>query len=138
MTTAAQVSFKNSSAWVSLLNLIYPVGTVYSSYSNNTPANKFGGTWAAITGYFPYYNAGNGTGGANTKTIAVGNLPAHTHNIRAYVGGQAASGGWISGVVAPTETGSGTKWYASSSTGSGTAFNVMPAYQTLYAWRRTA
>ena len=66
-----------------LLNLIYPVGSIYISVNSTNPANLFGGTWEQIKDRF-LLSAGNSytngsTGGNATHTIVVGNLPAHTH-----------------------------------------------------------
>lgn len=65
------------------VNLIYPVGSIYMSVNNTNPASLFGGTWEQIKDRF-LLSAGNSyangsTGGSATHTIAVGNLPAHTH-----------------------------------------------------------
>lgn len=51
----------------------FPVGFVYSSMNSTSPASTFGGTWTAITGKFPYFNAGTSTGGSTT----------HQHNTTA-------------------------------------------------------
>ena len=66
-----------------IFNLIYPVGSIYISVNSTNPANLFGGTWEQIKDRF-LLSAGssyaNGsTGGSATHTIAVENLPAHTH-----------------------------------------------------------
>ena len=66
-----------------LLNLIYPVGSIYMSVNSTSPATLFGGTWEQIKDKF-LLSTGNSyangsTGGSATHTIAVGNLPAHTH-----------------------------------------------------------
>lgn len=37
-------------AWINILNVIYPVGSVYFSTINNSPAKTIGGTWQAISG----------------------------------------------------------------------------------------
>lgn len=50
---------------------VYPVGSVYISYNSTSPASIFGGEWTPITGKFPYFNAGNATGGANSNTLTV-------------------------------------------------------------------
>lgn len=125
----------------------YPVGAVYISYSSTSPASLFGGTWTAITGKFPYFNAGTGTGGSNTHTLSVSEMPSHNHGLRLWcnsgTGGNAEYGITYADPY-DTYGGSAREWAASASynrtlyTGSGSSHNNMPAYQTLYAWRRTA
>ena len=66
-----------------LVDVIYPGGSVYISVNSTNPANLFGGTWEQIKDRF-LLSAGNSyangsTGGSATHTIAVRNLPAHTH-----------------------------------------------------------
>ena len=67
-----------------LLNLVYPVGSIYWSSNNTNPANLFGGTWTQIKDRFilaagDYYSNG-ATGGAATVTLTVSNMPSHTHS----------------------------------------------------------
>lgn len=52
--------------YVNLGQIIYPVGSVYMSYTSTSPASLFGGNWTAITGHFPYFNNGIATGGTNS------------------------------------------------------------------------
>lgn len=118
---------------------------VYQLYKRFT-ANIFGGTWVAITGRFPYFNAGTATGGANTKGIKRENLPAHNHRIT--IGWGSNTGDWS---TVQADTGGGNSWGTAetvwkyntaiyNSSGNAvtyTNFNVMPVYQTLYTWRRT-
>ena len=130
-----------ANTWTTLLDAVYPIGSVYSAYTSTSPATRFGGTWSAITGRFPYYNAGTGTGGANTHTLTVAQMPSHSHNY---------GDNWTWDVSQGTNTGNwnisstGEDWWGnahmnnSPSRGGGEAHNNMPAYQTLYAWRRTA
>lgn len=153
-TTLADISIKDGSSWKTYLNLIYPVGSVYSSYTSTSPASLFGGSWSAITGKFPYYNAGTGTGGSNTHTLTVKEMPSHNHTFTmnaAYVGWSGTSPGrcWIAGSKSlwNRDGGSPTTYTYSktddgaqviSNTGSTNSHNNMPSYQSVYAWRRTA
>lgn len=121
----------------------YPVGAVYMSWNSTSPASLFGGSWTAITGRFPYFNAGTGTGGSNTHTLTVGQMPKHNHNMSIWLnngtgttGGGGTYGFTYSDYGGYTGGNWDTKWV--SETGSGESHNNMPAYQTLYAWRRTA
>lgn len=118
-----------------VLDDAYPVGAVYISYASTSPASLFGGTWTAITGRFPYFNAGTGTGGSNTHTLTVEQIPSHSHSSARIASND-------SGVAADTHgatTWTSKNWLQNTgTTGGGGSHNNMPAYQTLYAWRRTA
>lgn len=66
----------------------WPVGAVYISVTDTSPATLFGGTWSAIaTGRMlvgvdtgqTEFDTVEETGGSKTKTIAAANLPTHTH-----------------------------------------------------------
>ena len=73
-----------------LLNKIYPVGSIYMSTSDNSPASFLGGSWERLTDRF-LVGAGNSytvnaTGGASSHTHTTGGhtlteneIPAHTH-----------------------------------------------------------
>lgn len=120
-----------------------PVGYVYISWSSTSPASLFGGSWTAITGRFPYFNAGTGTGGANSQ--------AHNHWTLWGTSGSEAEIYFCNGEHTATRVinndGYGTYVRNAVSKNPGarretatysTTVNNMPAYQTLYAWRRTA
>ena len=67
----------------SLVDRIYPVGSIYMSVASTNPGTLFGGTWTPIEGQFligqdKTYTAGS-TGGKVTTTLTTANLPAHTH-----------------------------------------------------------
>ena len=67
-----------------LLNLVYPVGSIYWSSNNTNPGTLFGGTWTQIKDKFilaagdSYTNGA--TGGAATVTLTVSNMPSHSHS----------------------------------------------------------
>jgi microcystin-dependent protein len=129
------------STWTNILDLVYPVGSVYVAYNSTTPATRFGGTWTAITGRFPYFNAGTATGGNNTVTLTIDQIPAHRHNYDTTWGWD-VSPGMNTGEFHVPRSGSDYSGNAAMNdwpvVGGGQAHNNMPAYQTLYAWRRTA
>ena len=88
----------DGSAWMMnvnpLLDLIYPIGSIYLSVNSTNPGTVFGGTWEQIKDRF-ILSAGdtyaNGsTGGAATVSLVEGNLPSHRHSIPA-LSGTAAS-----------------------------------------------
>lgn len=63
---------------------IYPVGSIYMSVNNVNPSTIFGGTWEQIKDKFllacgDTYNNG-ASGGSATHTLAVNQLPSHTHS----------------------------------------------------------
>lgn len=66
-----------------LVDLIYPVGSIYMSVNNVDPTVLFGGTWQAIEGRFllgadTSYTAGS-EGGEATHTLTNEEMPAHDH-----------------------------------------------------------
>ena len=83
---------------------------------------------------FPYFNAGTETGGSNSQTLTVNQLPPHKHNITHFMSDGGSGGNWT--IVYGKHNINGMIW--TDETGSGAPVNNMPAYQTLYAWRRTA
>lgn len=141
---------------------MYPVGSVYMSYNGTSPASKFGGSWTAITGRFPYFNAGNSTGGSNshihqvyvTETRPANGLFAAINssgsqmifNYASYAGGDPVSTGhiWKANWYAGNAGGSSGSMSGSNQYEAVRVFGTvpsgknLPAYQTLYAWRRTA
>jgi microcystin-dependent protein len=73
-----------------MLDLVYPVGAVYISTANITPATIFGGSWTAISGKFllstDSSHAVGTTGGEEYKTLQPANLPVHSHGVTVTVG----------------------------------------------------
>lgn len=74
--------------WVNLLDIVYPVGSIYQSTSSTSPASRVGGTWSAIGGRFllganSTYPV-NKQDGAATVTLSVGQMPRHSHDTTIY------------------------------------------------------
>lgn len=124
----------------SLVDFIYPVGSVYISWSHVNPGTLFGGTWVRIENTFLWgcdENGGIGTtGGEKTHTLTTAEMPSHTHGA-VYSGNATGTKNlpWLStGVL-----GTGDKLaYSTIATGGGSAHNNMPPYVQVSIWRRTA
>jgi hypothetical protein len=114
-----------------VMQLIFPVGSIYTSYSVSTnPATLLGfGTWVAITGRLligqdgSTYLAG-ANGGAETHTISSTNLPPHTHTFSATTGNQSAN--HTHNVGRDFDGGSGSSRYSVHDTGSSGAGGQSP------------
>lgn len=125
----------------------WPIGSIYMSVSNTSPATLFGGTWASISERFllgasSSYPAG-GTGGEFAHKLTQSELPNYSLSVTngsnvirsktgssadAYV--QTQSSGWgIPNWESKTVT--------VASGGSGEAHNNMPPYLAVYMWKRT-
>lgn len=145
---AAHLKYKSGSSWIDYNLVIYPIGAVYISYTSTSPASQFGGTWTPITGRFPYFNAGTGTGGANSHTHSEGSLVAligAVDNRREYVAYRAVpppSGTPAYNIGTIATGGYEGTWsninHVTDIMGDTGSSSTMPAYQTFYAWRRTA
>lgn len=122
---------------IAVFDLAYPVGAVYISYVSTSPASLFGGTWTQINGYFLRAANDVNTGGSNTHTLSVNEMPSHNHALNARKTTWAGSGPSKTMIDAT----SGWEGLASANigySGGNGAHNNMPLYQDLYVWRRTA
>lgn len=133
-----------------MLDLIYPVGSIYMNANTGvSPATLFGwGSWAALAPGRMLIGAGSGTdtrgevrgfglgeqSGEYNHVLTEAEMPAHTHtNPQGAVGGPAGdltSGDDATSAVLSTP--------ASSSTGGNGAHNNLSPYLAVHMWRRTA
>lgn len=106
-------------AVLQVLQAVYPIGSIYCSYGNTSPAVLFGfGSWTKIEGRFllganSTYGLGS-TGGAATVTLTVSQIPAHNH------GASSASAGAHTHTVTVNEAGLHAHTASSNSTGAHT------------------
>lgn len=149
MINLQNVKAKSGSTWHTLCP--FPVGFIYMSYTNTSPANTFGGGWTPITGRFLYANSTTATGGANTHTLSNNEIPSHSHSLRGHTWswGQ-LSGGTLLGIEGVGNVYVGNPYSSNSlatvqnvynvslASGSGSSHNNMPQYQSCYCWRRTS
>lgn len=118
----------------SILLAAHPVGSYYWSANNTPPSTLFGGTWTQITGRFLYASDTPGaTGGSETVTLTVDQIPSHTHTFSADCIQFKTRQYSITGTDASLG-GTGT----TNATGGGGSHENMPPYLSAYCWRRTA
>ena len=121
-----------------LVNLIYPVGSIYMSVNSTSPQTLFGGTWVQLKDRFllgagsTYSNGA--TGGSATHTLTIDEMPSHNHNIRTYLEDWMSSGAQIQWVG----SGQGYRAKDNPAQGNNQPHNNMPPYLVVYMWKRTA
>lgn len=141
-------------AWINLLDIIYPVGSVYISVNNTSPASIVGGTWTALynTSVLRNYIPTDVVDGqaplgeyAGSNFIYISNLPAHNHaasgTVQGYIQKYDADGEWLYG-----STSSGHFRYSGvqnapvsvtvSAVGGGERF--LGVHTSVRMWKRTA
>lgn len=124
----------------SLLDLVYPVGSVYISFSDTSPEQLFGGTWERIEDRFLFAAAvgetiGN-TGGEKDHTLTVDEMPSHNHTMS---NRSAAIGDYYNFPPRTAQTGTTNSGISTiiDAAGGGKAHNNMPPYIQVAMWRRT-
>lgn len=123
------------------LSSLYPVGSIYLSTVDTSPASLFGGTWERIKDRFllgagDSYAAG-GTGGEVNHTLSVGEMPTHAHNVYDL---PTPEGEFTNGYIQNTNhIWYERAWYSiTGNTGGNQPHNNMPPYLTVHIWKRTA
>lgn len=142
-TLSGRISTLETTVNTRLIDMVYPVGSIYISVNNVSPQVFWGGVWTALGGQFllganTTYPAGT-TGGEATHTLTTSEIPSHTHNIK-FGGGDAEQT-----IVAGRSYVQSTRWWWSDasdaivqSSGGGSAHNNMPPYLSVYMWKRTS
>lgn len=113
-----------------LLNVIYPVGSIYMSVNSADPSTLFGGEWDQIEDTFLLAcgldHAAGSTGGSETATVS-----AHTHGISSVYDVRFHESAVLPGTydIPITDT---------TNQNSDQTINIMPPYLAVYVWKRTA
>lgn len=137
--------------------LAYPVGSIYMSINNTSPASLFGGTWEQLKDRFllgagSTYSAGS-TGGEAAHALTAAEGPAHFghhtpyNTIEVQLGDAGEDTYYIDwrndgaqyGTERPYVLRAGNELVLRNfSRGAGAAHNNMPPYLTVYMWKRIA
>ena len=137
----------------SMLQVVYPVGSVYMNVSNSAnPNSLFGfGTWVALAPGRMLLGAGTGTdsrsevrsfaggssGGEYSHQLTVSELPAHNHTMPQGTPVPASGGSYNYASGDDVTTGTMNSPPPSGDTGGGAAHNNLSPYLTVYMWQRT-
>ena len=143
---------ENSASIVSqLINVIYPVGSIYITTNEQNPGEYLGGEWESYGEGRTIVGAGTGTdennvqkmfeinqtGGEYQHTLTVNEMPSHNHTISS-----ATLWAWNSSYPINSSEMGGTKsrWNAKSistdTRGGSQAHNNIQPYVVTYMWKR--
>lgn len=135
-----------ANAKTAILNMIYPVGSIFMSATLATAAavgSALGGTWVAWgAGRVPVgvdtsdtdFDTAEGTGGEKTHTLTVAEIPNHHHEAYGRTGSTAAGSNCFQG---RNWNGTSVVVNTGSAGGDGAHNNLQP-YITCYMYKRTA
>ncbi len=126
----------------SLLDIFYPVGTIYTSNSSANPSTFMGGTWTrfgngkvlvGVSENEVEFNTIGKTGGEKTHKLTQAEMPSHSHSYT-------SSGAQNYVKVEPSSTfgRSADKQATTSTAGGDQPHNNLQPYVTVYYWLRTA
>lgn len=131
-----------------IYDIAYPIGSIYLSVNETSPAEFFGGTWEQLKDRFllaagDTYAAGS-TGGEAKHALSVAELPEH----RIMIYDQEAVGDG-QGTICPSDktmalaysraiAGKRYWWSSTMPIGSNEGHNNMPPYLSVYMWKRIA
>lgn len=148
------------SSFISMTNLIYPVGSYYMSNSSTSPAPLFGGSWTQVTSRFLYGSTSVTTGGSSTHTHYYGMaIDENTSAVASggydvglfYLYNYSTSGTYATVTSSDGGATTGTRYVNSfgarqtvssyvrqSATAAASYSSTMPLYRTCYMWYRTS
>ncbi len=131
----------------SVVDAVYPVGSVYYSFSDTSPAALFGGSWEKIEGRTLLGTSAShplgSTGGEEEHVLTESEMAEHSHRLPGHV----FQWGLEGNVYFPlnAETGHGknnelytnqNQWNQTNSAGGSKAHNNMPPYVSVNIWKR--
>ena len=145
--------------YASILNMVYPVGSIYLSVNNTNPSILFGGAWEQIENRFLLSSGTknlNTIGGEENVILSVDNMPSHSHTGTTSSDGSHTHNlyyrtvyngtGDYNAVCRPPvgtsihnymdASGNHTHTFTTNSKGNGVAHNNMPPYLVVAMWKR--
>jgi len=91
----SEIAQQQKDAELKILDKAYPIGSIYITETNTNPSEIIGETWeeygkgkilVGVDENDINFNTVNKVGGNKTSTLAVMNLPSHTHGIQSFTG----------------------------------------------------
>ena len=69
--------------WINILEILYPVGSIYLSKNSTSPASIIGGSWTQIQGaVLGAIGESISDGYGGDKTISIDQMPKHKHSVK--------------------------------------------------------
>lgn len=130
-----------------LLNLTYPVGSIYMSVNNTNPKSLFGGTWEefakgktliGVDTAQIEFNTVEKNGGEKTHKLTTEEMPIHAPKWNGYSAGNLYTGSGTSVTYAlfGNDTWNGSKANGIQPVGGDQPHNNLQPYITCYIWKR--
>lgn len=128
------------SNYVNLMDIVYPVGSVFISNNSVSPADSIGGTWTKLdSDTFICCGTPNATGGTNSIRLTIDQMPSHVHQLAGF-------GEWITGsyhrnyfkVALNGERNWNPPMDSMASVGGNQPFDNRPKYRAFNIYFRTA
>lgn len=127
------------SNYVNLLDIVYPIGSVFFSNTSVSPASTIGGIWTKLDNdTFICCGTPNTTGGTNSIRLTINQMPSHNHKL-------AGNGTWLggnSGNYIDIALNGGKNWNppmdSMETAGGNEAFDNRPKYRAFNIYFRTA
>lgn len=94
MLTSDKINFNDGTAYTNLLDIIYPIGSVYISFEATSPSELFGGTWVEIpSGY--YLRSGQDINLSENFGVKLtsSHIPSHVHSLNNHTHSVTVTGG---------------------------------------------
>ncbi len=146
------VDEKGTKITTALLNLVYPIGSIYMSVNDVDPSVLFGGKWEKLQDRFLLGSGSKAlgsSGGEENHTLSEAEMPSHNHTVNILLQGwkdwgtikdqRFATSSWITfpqyGGTTANKT-YGDMGYTTNR-GSSQPHNNMPPYLTVNMWKRT-
>ena len=132
-----------------LLDFIYPIGSIYMSVSSTSPELLIGGKWVSWgAGRVPVgvntsdieFNSAEKIGGEKAHKLTIQESPSHQHFVGIYINNSVSGDSvyWFNpSGFASSNTGSSNSTKVTSSGGDQAHNNLQP-YITCYMWKRVA
>lgn len=153
LNTQAKIVKKMNAKWEGLIDLIYPIGSIYESVSNIDPNEVFGGTWerygngkvlVAVDETDTDFATIDKSGGEKKHQLTEAELASHKHSANTVAINETAfkSGGWNAmrsaerSIAQYANNYVGTEY--TNSTGSNQAHNNLQPFLMCYRWVRRA
>ena len=133
-TVQGIISMTDANFKAKALDAIFPVGSIYLSVTNTSPASFLGGTWSKVSSGKYFYTAstaGNTTGGSSTASfkLTADQSPWQASANEAYGYGLGTANTGFTDRVPVNRAGDVAK--------DSVTINLTPSYYTVIAWRRT-